>query len=270
LELERYQVEGNAWWLDEIPCLHRIHRVLPIYGAHKIQCSLGMSISLSSLEDKLKSLSKRVQKSNDKYNLKQKAILTFDDGHKDILLTIPLLRDFPDIQPVLFMTGRQLHGEVLPLPLTALYTWCDANNRDPNKLQNDFGFNRESLKLLPENEQRDELVKAGIDINPQDEEMLGLHDVSNLIQNDWLIGYHGHHHCDLRIYDRVDLEDRFKEDLALLSNPGYVPWIAWPEGRWKNTLFLMAEQLGFHKQFGLNDEKGIGTNIQILNRDIWK
>jgi len=267
---EKYQFNEADWWLEEIPCLHRLHKKTPLQGAHKIQNLIGMSLSLSVLESKLESLSARVNTSNEKNNLKQKALLTFDDAHKDVLLSIPILEKFPIIQPVLFMTGRQLTGEVIPLPLTALYTWCERNNKNPNELMNDFGFNRKSLKQLPENKQRELLDKVGIDINPIEEEMLGLSDVSDLIYRDWLIGYHGSEHCDLRIYKSIELEDCFKNDNTLVKNEGFVPWIAWPEGRWNNDLFSMASNQGFTMQFGLLNEKGIGLNSQMLNRVIWK
>lgn len=265
-----YQSGKTDWWLEEIPCLHRLHQTAPIKGAHKIQNKLGMSISLSSFENKLKILAAEVQDFNYKHNLTQKALITFDDGHKDVLLAIPILQKYPDIQPVLFMTGRQLNGEVTPLPLTALYTWCDRNNRDPNVLMNDFGFNRQSLKLIPEPEQRELLQNAGIEINPPEEEMLGLNDLSHLIKLNWLIGYHGNHHCDLRIYQSNTLEGSFSSDLKLLQQLGCVSWIAWPEGRWNESLYIMARELGFDMQFGLLGEKGSCRNIQVLNRVIWK
>lgn len=262
--------ERSSWWLDEIPCLHRLHLETPLQGAHKIQNIIGMSISLSVLESKLEELSENVQASNRHNNLQQKALLTFDDGHKDVLLAAPILKEFPEIQPVLFLTGRQLGGEVTPLPLTALYTWCEKNSRNPNELYEEFGFDRKSLKQLPEYEQRRLLKDAGIDIDPTEEEMLNLDEVNELVKLNWLIGYHGNHHCDLRIHKASELQSSFKRDIDLLKELGFVPWIAWPEGRWNNELFLMANELGFTAQFGLLNEKGVGTNTQILKRVIWK
>ncbi|MGR5145604.1 hypothetical protein ACQKP8_03520 [Photobacterium alginatilyticum] len=264
------QSKDYSWWLKETPCIHRIHEFLPKKGAHRIQQRLGMSLSLTSLEIKLKSISEKVQESNRKDCLNQKALITFDDGHRDVLLSLPLLAQLPELQPVLFLTGRQLRGETIPLPLTALYEWCDENNLDPNNLKDTLGFNRESLKRLPESEQRKILISNGIDINPQGEEMLSSDDIKTLIKNNWLIGYHGIHHCDLRIYLAGDLEVNFKEDLDLLQASGFMPWIAWPEGRWNDNLFSMAKNIGFDKQFGLHIEKGIGSNLGMVNRVIWK
>lgn len=262
--------DRSSWWLDEIPCLHRLHIEAPLEGAHKIQNTIGMSISLSDFYTELERLSKKVRTSNNENNLNQKVLLTFDDGHKDVLLAAPILKEFPEIQPVLFLTGCQLGGDVTPLPLTALYTWCEKNSMNPNELYEEFGFDRKSLKQLPEYEQRRLLKEAGIDVNPKVEEMINLDEVNELVNRNWLIGYHGNHHCDLRIHKAAGLQSSFKRDIDLLKELGFVPWIAWPEGRWNNELFFMANELGFTAQFGLLNEKGVGTNTKILNRAIWK
>ncbi len=262
--------DRSSWWLDEIPCLHRLHLETPLQGAHKIQNKIGMSISLYVLESYLEELSEKVQASNRHNNLQQKALLTFDDGHKDVLLAALMLEEFPQVQPVLFLTGHQLAGEVTPLPLTALYTWCEKNGRNPNELYEEFGFDRKLLKQLPENEQRRLLKGAGIDVNPAEEEMVNLDEVNELVKRNWLIGYHGNHHCDLRIHKADELQSCFKRDVGLLKELGFAPWIAWPEGRWNNELFHMANKQGFTAQFGLLNEKGVGTNTQILSRKIWK
>jgi hypothetical protein len=266
----RYQFESNNWWLKDIPCLHRVHDALPIKGAQSIQNTLGMSISLSLLDQKLQQLSNVVLQSNQRNNLKQKILLTFDDGHKDILKTVPLLQRYPNIQPILFITGNQLRGDTRPLPLTAFYTWCCAHHKDPNSLKEELGFDRRSLKLLSEEKQRIVLDKSGVDLNPDGEQMVDHKDLEFLNNNNWLVGYHGSHHCDLRIHQPYELSSLFKEDYKLLSNLGYMPWLAWPEGRWNNPLYTMAKDIGFYAQFGLKGEKGIGTMIEIIDREIWK
>lgn len=262
--------QDSCWWLDEVPCLHRLHETIPIEGAHKIQYEIGMSLSIQKMEEKLSVLSVRVRKSNADFNLQQKALLTFDDGHKDVLLAVPILKNFPDIQPVLFLTRNQLNNDVRPLPLTSLYTWCSKYNLNPNELESKYGFNRTSLKLLPENVQREILVKAGIDINPACEKMLNASEIRHLVLNGWLIGYHGSSHCDLRIFSSKSLEPKFAEDLALLRRMNYVPWIAWPEGRWNNSISTMACEQGFYFQFGLEKETGVGSKSYCINRKIWK
>ncbi|WP_432464721.1 polysaccharide deacetylase family protein [Agarivorans sp. QJM3NY_33] len=266
----RDQFESNTWWSKNIPCLHRVHDELPIKGAQSIQNTLGMSISLPLLDQKIQQLLNVVLQSNQRNNLKQKILLTFDDGHKDILQTVPLLLRYPNIQPILFITGNQLRGDTRPLPLTALYTWCFAHHKDPNSLKEELGFDRRSLKLLSEEKQRIVLDKSGVDLNPDGEQMVDHKDLDFLINNNWLVGYHGSHHCDLRIHQPHELKSLFKEDYKLLSNLDYMPWLAWPEGRWNNQLYTMAKEIGFDVQFGLKGEKGIGTIPEIMAREIWK
>ena len=103
-----FQFSSDNWWLSEIPCVHRIYDTLPLDGAHGIQNSLGMTISLKLLNQKLEQLSNHVNESNKTSNSKKKVLVTFDDGHKDVLKTLPILKKFPNIQPILFITGKQL------------------------------------------------------------------------------------------------------------------------------------------------------------------
>jgi hypothetical protein len=256
--------EDEPWWFNEVPCLHRVHDSVLVSGAHTIQKKIGMSISLPSLEKKLSNL---VFESE---NQSKKILLTFDDGHRDILKAIPVIKKFPDIQPVLFITGRQLRGETLPLPLTALYAWCNTHSYNLNDLQKKFGFTRDSLKLLPEIDQRDVLSSVGVDINPTEEEMVSAKDLNTLSENGWLIGYHGSQHCDLRYQDSQLLELSFKDDYKLVNDLGYLPWLAWPEGRWSDSLYSIAKNAGFEFQFGLEVESRVGTKLEVINRVIWK
>jgi hypothetical protein len=259
-----------TWWLNEIPCIHRIHDQDSLVGAHRIQKKLGMSISLLELDNKMRKLSNLVSELNESGSLNQRILLTFDDGHKDILKVVSLIKSYPKIQPILFITGKLLRGDTQPLPLTALYSWCELNNENPNELHEKFDFDRKSLKLMPEDKQRDMLKSVGITVNPEGEEMLTRYELDTLIKNNWLIGYHGSHHCDLRIQKASELENPFTADFKLLSELGLTPWIAWPEGRWNDSLYSMAQSVGFDVQFGLRGEKGIGESTEVIDRVIWK
>lgn len=228
-----------------------------------------MSISLEKMETRLQVISQKVAESNKKLNLNQKVLLTFDDGHRDVLLTTNVLENFPLIQPVLFLTGKQLNNDTMALPLTALYSWCYDQKLNPNELVLDYGFSRDSLKALPESEQRNILKNKGIDINPLCEEMISLSQVNLLVTKGWLIGYHGSSHCDLRIYSSTELEEHFKKDFNRLKALKFEPWIAWPEGRWNDSLAEMALKVGFETQFGLENEKGVGSKLYCINRKIW-
>lgn len=261
----------NKYWQDiDIPCLHRLHASTPNSGAHKIQASLGMSYSLDELRSSLKNFVKNIHKKNIKTDSDKKAIISFDDGHRDILLAIPILKDYPEIQPVLFITGNLMNGDTRALPLTALYKWCADNKRHPNSLREIFDFDRKSLKLLPEKQQRQALEKEGIDVNPSSERMVSQGDIDILLKNGWLIGYHGPEHFDLCRMDFSELKKQMQADLKLIKNLGYAPWLAWPEGSWNKKIVKSAADIGFKLQFGLDVVKIAETNSLIINRVLWK
>jgi len=269
LNIESLSKFKSTFWNKEIPCLHRVHLSEPSHGAHKIQNMIGMSISLERMENKLRILSKTIEETNKISHLNLKALLTFDDGHKDVLLAVKVLEKFPLIQPVLFLTGKQLHNDTTPLPLTALYSWCDSKKLDLNNLLPTYGFSRESLKKLPELEQQNILKSRGIDIKPLGEKMLNLKEVNSLVSKGWFVGYHGSSHCDLRIYSSEELVERFICDYKRLKELAFKPWIAWPEGRWNDSIAAMAFKIGFKNQFGLEGEQGVGTKTYCINRRIW-
>ncbi len=261
----------DKYWLNiNIPCLHRLHASIPKSGAHKIQASLGMNYSLDALRSSLKSLAKYIYKENIRTRSDKKAILSFDDGHRDILFAIPIIKEYPEIQPVLFITGNLMNGDTRALPLTALYKWCADNKRHPNSLREIFDFDRKSLKLLPEKKQRQALEKEGIDVNPSSERMVSQDDIDMLLKNGWLIGYHGPEHFDLCRMGFSELKKQMQADLKLIKNLGYVPWLAWPEGSWNDKIVKAADDIGFKLQFGLDVVKIAGTNSLIINRVLWK
>jgi hypothetical protein len=121
-----------------VVCLHRISRNERNTNEHNFQKQIGMSISLTDFRNRITEL-----RTEEQANF----LLTIDDGHRDILNLVPLAHEF-NLKPIVFMTGRQLRGEDKALPLTALYAWCSRNQRDPNKLIEDMGFDRLSLCSL--------------------------------------------------------------------------------------------------------------------------
>ncbi|MBT4289875.1 MAG: polysaccharide deacetylase family protein [Deltaproteobacteria bacterium] len=253
------------YWFEKIPCLHRLHDGIPKVGAHKIQHRIGMSLSLKDLDRNIEDMLSRLSIDQ---NMKQRALLTFDDGHKDVLLSFPILQNYPEIQPVLFLTGKQLCGDSRALPLTALYKWCFTNNMDLTDLEKYMGFNRQSLKLLPEDEQRSVLENKGIDTNPIEEEMVSSSDIDLLMKNGWIIGYHGPEHCDLQIFQSNEIEKMFLRDIKYFKGKSFVPWFAWPEGRYNEELARIAKSAGFITQFGLESVRV--NKSYIYKRRIWK
>ena len=241
-----------------IPCLHRIHDTVPVAGAHRIQHRIGMSISLADLQMKLTALNTATDK---------KILVTFDDGYQDNLLAVPLLQKFPNIQPVLFLTGKQMRGDIAPLPLAALYHWCDANNVNPDNMKAQYGFDRALLKTIPEDEQQKLLANIDIDCDAVRHEMLTSADIDTLIKHGWLIGYHGYEHYDLTLCNPQLLQAKLTQDMALLQKEGHVSWFAYPEGRHNNMIATMARKAGFTLQFGLQNPIDADD---VWAREIWR
>lgn len=261
--LENY----HHYWQKHIPCLHRLYDAIPIAGPHNIQYQLGLSLSLTHLQERLMMLAKKLQQHNHQMETNKKALITFDDGYRDILLSLPILQQFPDMQPVLFLTGRQLRHDILPLPLIALYDWCSRNKCSPNKMMAQYGFDRQSLKQLPEAKQEALLQKIGVTLNDACDEMLRPTDIETLKHHGWLIGYHGHEHYDLTQCDDVVLKKNFRQDIKILSESYHAPWLAYPEGRYNQQTANIAREAGFTLQFGL---EYMAIADDILARNIWQ
>jgi AraC-like DNA-binding protein len=241
-------------------CLHRFHTQVMSSPAHIKQKQIGMSISLTDLRNRIADLS-----TEERANL----CITIDDGHRDVLHLVSHAHEF-GLKPILFMTGRQLRGEVKALPLTALYSWCRRNQRDPNQLKNDLGFDRLSLKHLRQDAQEKKLADAGIPIDPEEERMLDSKDIQYLISNGFRIGYHGPEHCDLRIIPHDELKQLFEADMQLFRKEGLIPEIAWPEGWWDDEISDIAYQVGFERQYGLSSSRFVGDTQVVWARSIWK
>lgn len=253
-----------------IPCLHRLHVTPPTQGVHKIHVDLGMSCSVISLHQYVQDFVNNLNMRNGVCKAHQKVILSFDDGFKDIHLAIPILKKFPKIQPILFITGNQINGDTTALPLVAFYNWCAENNQDPNKTSRTLGFDRNSLKQIPEIEQRKLLGSKGIDTNPVTEQMISKKEIDELLNHNWLIGYHGPEHFDLREMAKSTLYKKLVIDYKKVVQLGYTPWIAWPEGRWNHEIVTMARDVGFERQFGLNEKNKLESNSLIIDRILWK
>jgi hypothetical protein len=246
--------------MRNINCLHRFHDTTDLPPAHVYQKQIGMSISLQDLRNRIVSLS-----TEERTNLR----ITIDDGHRDILNLVPLAHEF-NLKPTVFMTGRQLRGEVKALPLTALYAWCSRNQRDPNQLQEELGFDRLSLKHLRQESQEKILADAGILLDPEEERMLDSKDIQYLISNGFRIGYHGPEHCDLRIIPHDELKQLFEADMQFFHKDGFIPELAWPEGWWDDEISDIAFQAGFERQYGLSSARFVGDTQVVWTRSIWK
>ena len=247
-------------FLRSVICLHRIYTELLNSYALSFQQKIGMSISITALRNRISSLNQEVRS-----NL----LVTIDDGHRDILRLVPLIKEF-SIQSIVFMTSRQLRGEVKALPLTALYAWCVRNQTDPNMLKEELGFDRLLLKHLRQDEQERLLAEADIPLDPEEERMLDTQDIRYLISNGFKVGYHGPEHCDLRTIPPDELQKLFEEDFCLFKKDGYTPELAWPEGWWNEEISDIAYRTGFEKQYGLSSTRFVDASQVIWARSIWK
>ncbi len=257
----------QQYWQGIIPCLHRLHDAVPKQGAHRIQHNIGMSLSLVDFEEKLARLAKKLQRTTSKA---KKALITFDDGYKDNLLSLPILQQFPEIQPVLFLTGKQLRKPVTPLPLVALYQWCDAKKINPDEMRRQYGFDRKLLKEISETEQEKLLDKIDVKIEHANQQMLTAKDIETLIHHGWLIGYHGYEHYNLTLGNPQLLQEKLLQDIELFQSKGYVHWFAYPEGAYNQQLAHLARKAGFTLQFSIAQAPGVTAQEDIWAREIWQ
>jgi len=246
--------------MEKIFCLHRIHDGQPLSPAHAYQKRLGLSISLTDLENHLKAVASTTA---------SRFLITIDDGHRDVLKLIPLAKELK-LNPIIFLTGRQLRGDARPLPLTSLYTWCGITNNDPNNIMDELGFDRLSLKHLRQAEQERLMSNGGIPLDAEKERMLDQTDIAYLVSHGFRIGYHGPEHCDLRIIPHDELDELFEEDIQLFKNAGHFPELAWPEGWWDDEISHIAVQRGFRRQYGLSSDRFVDQEQIIWPRIILK
>jgi SAM-dependent methyltransferase len=258
---------SEPWLLSEVPCLHRIHSSTP-QGAHEIQTSIGMSLPLENVVGRLNKLSDNITTLNNHRKENRRALVTFDDGWRDVLLLRETFSSLPNLQPVLFIPSHQLRGVLRQLPLTCLYAYCAEHGIDPNNPS--LGeIERSTLKSVSEQEQYARLRDAGIDIDLSTDDLLTMDDIESLSSEGWLICSHGPDHSDLRKASFESIKSSFAEDVAFLLRKGWAPWFAWPEGKCSGALADTLHEFGFTFQFGLKPPKEGACHPQIICRIVW-
>lgn len=247
------------------PCLHRIHRG-ELIGSLKVHHSLGMSIQLETLIERLEQLNGKVEQQGGAY---RSQLVTFDDGWADVMLLTSHFDRLPCLQPALFLTAEQCAGGRSLLPLPRLYEWCATNRKSVDAL-NELGLSRSQLKLLSERAQHERLDQLGIPRVEESLDLLSCQQIRDLVAHGWLVGSHGADHCDLRYTNHNDLIQNLENALRAVRAISGVPWLAWPEGRCSEAMCESAAAVGFTQQFSLYVESGALQRIDLLHREIWQ
>ena len=257
-----------------IPCLHRFHTdVRGLCGAHKIQETIGMSLQLSIVEERLRQLAKLADITM------LKAIVTIDDGFRDVMLLREIFQSLPNsLQPVLFLPSKLLREDddiihKSHLPLTCLYDYCATNNINPDDESVLGNTCRSKLKVFPEEMQYELLKKKEIPLDLKTDDLLSVADLKILSSEGWWIGMHGSDHSDLTTATSLkDFLDTLEKDCKLIRQNNWVPWFAWPEGRWCARVAdaVSLQNGGPTQQFGLSTTPlGEGQHPAVVSRVIW-
>ena len=225
----------------EVPALHRVHEGTPA-KAHQVHLRYGMSIERSDLVRRLEGLSRRVASWNREHNAETVALVTFDDGWKDVMPLADTFEKLPCLCPVLFVGENHFAKPVRPLPLQRLYHHCAERGLDPEDRAALRGVTRSGLKILPEAQQHTALDGLGVEPWFDPEWLLNAEGVAQLKSSGWIVATHGHRHEDLGKRDGLGKElVRLAEEV---EDRGHTPWLAWPEGQCSCTAWEDARTAG--------------------------
>jgi len=252
----------------EVPALHRVHEGNPdkVYQMH---LQYGMSVERSKLTRQLEALNRRVELWNKEHDAETVALVTFDDGWKDVMCLEKTFKQLSYLCPVLFVGENHFRNPLQPLPLQRLYHHCTEYGLDAEDPVALNGFTRTRLKALPETEQHAALSRLGIDLMNNPEWLLTPKDIAYLESLGWIIATHGHHHEDLA--NRDGLREELKQLADAVEDRGHMPWIAWPEGQWSRSAWESAHAAGFHLQFSLLAKRRESSLYEgMVTRQIWK
>lgn len=251
----------------EAPALHRVHEGTPT-EVQRVHLRYGMSIEKSDLVQRLTGLNLRVEEWNREHDAATVALVTFDDGWKDVTLLADTFEQLPCLCPVLFVGENHFAKPVRPLPLQRLYHHCAERGLDPEDKAALGGVTRTGLKSLPEEEQYAALDGLGINPMLDPEWLLNAEDIAHLKSTGWVVATHGHCHEDL--WKRDGLEQEFEGLAEEVEARGHTPWLAWPEGQWSPTAWEKARTAGFRLQFGLLAQPRESSYEGMVMRAIWQ
>ena len=258
---------GNqGFYPHKVPALHRVHDGAPS-AAHRIHQRFGMSIEKSELLRRLSALNDEVRCWNRQHLADAVALVTFDDGWKDVLCLTAAFKRMPQLCPVLFIGENQFQTPARPLPLQRLYEHCAAHRMDPEDEQAFGTATRTRLKALPEAEQHALLDAREIAPMLAPDWLLTAEDLAALKAAGWVIATHGHAHENLPA--RRGLASELETLAEAVERRGQMPWLAWPEGQWSTAAHAAARAAGIRAQFTLPRGGNPDARDGVVAREVW-
>lgn len=262
------------WSHGTVPCIHRVYQeVDPVL---ELQSHFGMVMHIEQLKDKLTLLEKAVIEENDNTQQQRKALVTFDDGYRDVLMLEDYFKNHPYLQPVLFISSSFVSGENQGNWFDIYYHLLSPSNRKPlNQTSNPVSLDpleKERLREMTWRYQTDYLKKFASerkkDFPDLSELYLTKDDIRHLVDSGWYIGSHGHYHHNLTLLEEKVLEDELQHSLEIILEVGGLPWLAYPDGQWNENVVETALHAGFTRMFTIDNGlmKGIPHHVE---RTMW-
>ena len=262
-----FKGRGNrGFYPHEVPALHRVHRSEPS-PAERVHLRYGMSVEYADLTRRLQGLNETVERWNVAHDAETVALVTFDDGWKEVTELATVFEALPCLCPVLFVGENHFGDSVRPLPLQRLYQHCAEQGLDPEDNLTFGAATRSGLKTMSETDQHAALDRIGIRPMNDPPWLLTPGDIDALKRSGWIAASHGPHHENLS--ERAGLRRELTSLAERIENRSDMPWLCWPEGEWSPSACADAKHAGFHRQFGLESRPGESPPDGLVLRKVW-
>ena len=176
----------GGFYPHEVPALHRVHRGEP-RPVERVHLRYGMSVEYADLTRRLQELNETVERWNVAHDVETVALVTFDDGWKDVTELATVFEVLPCLCPVLFVGENHFGDSVRPLPLQRLYQHCAEHGFDPEDDVALGAATRSSLKTMSEKAQHAALDRIGIPPMDDPPWLLAPSDIENLKGSGWIV-----------------------------------------------------------------------------------